>query len=183
MATSGKSSKKEKAAEVAAAPKLLLTDLKPAEGSVKKRLRVGRGRASGAGKTANRGHNGEGQRSGRSSKRGFEGGQMPLYRRLPHIDGFEVINQKKWLELNVKDLLDFLLPNENELTYQKLELLGIYKPKRFAGVRILGNGEIKRGITVEAHHVTPSARQKIEAAGGKVVVLAAVAAEDGNSNA
>lgn len=165
----------KKSAQQAAesAKKFDLSDLAPAKGATKERLRVGRGRASGAGKTSNRGHNGEGQRSGLSIKRGFEGGQMPLYRRLPRIDGFRLVNPRKWLELNVNDLSEFLLPSEDALTYQKLEELGIFNPKRFDGVRILGNGELKRKINVEAHHVTPSAKAKIEAAGGTVTLLAA----------
>ena len=150
---------------------LSLADLKPNKGAVKNKLRVGRGRASGAGKTANRGHNGEGQRSGRSNKRGFEGGQMPLYRRLPHIDGFELINRRKWLELNVQDLDDLLLPGDTELTYEKLETLGVFKSHRFDGIRILGSGDIKKKMTVEAHHVTPAAREKIEAAGGQIRLM------------
>ncbi|MCQ2789852.1 MAG: 50S ribosomal protein L15, partial [bacterium] len=83
---------------------MTLEDLKPAEGSTSKSKRVGRGRSSGHGKTSCRGHNGEGQRSGASSKRGFEGGQMPSYRRLPKLKGFKVINQLKYAELNVSSL-------------------------------------------------------------------------------
>jgi large subunit ribosomal protein L15 len=163
--------KAKQAAETA--PKLSLSDLKPAKGATKDKLRVGRGRASGAGKTSNRGHNGEGQRSGLSKKRGFEGGQMPLYRRMPRIDGFELINRRQWLELNVKDLAGFLLPGETDLTYEKLEALGIYNPNRYDGIRLLGNGEFKGKITVQAHHVTAGAREKIEAAGGKITLLGA----------
>ena len=80
---------------------ITLEDLKHAEGSTKKSKRVGRGRASGHGKTSCRGHNGEGQRSGRSSKRGFEGGQMPAYRKMPKLKGFKLINQIKYAEINV----------------------------------------------------------------------------------
>lgn len=170
MATAKKTTSK-KADAAPPEKKLLLTDLRPARGATKNKLRVGRGRASGAGKTSNRGHNGEGQRSGLSNKRGFEGGQMPLYRRLPHIDGFELINRRTWLELNVKDLAEFLLPDESELSYERLEQLGVFNPKRFDGIRILGNGEIKRKVVIEAHHVTPSAKEKIEAAGGQVKIL------------
>ncbi len=83
---------------------ITLEDLKPAEGATSKTKRVGRGRSSGHGKTSCRGHNGEGQRSGCSSKRGFEGGQMPSYRRLPKLKGFKVINSLKYAELNVSDL-------------------------------------------------------------------------------
>ena len=78
-----------------------LEDLRPAEGSTHKTKRVGRGRSSGRGKTSCRGHNGEGQRSGSSSKRGFEGGQMPAYRRLPKLKGFQMINKLNYAEINV----------------------------------------------------------------------------------
>lgn len=172
----------KKTTEAAATPEgeaktfLSLTDLKPAKGSVKAKLRVGRGRASGAGKTANRGHNGEGQRSGRSRKRGFEGGQMPGYRRMPKINGFQLVNPRQWLELNVQDLEQILLPEENELTYDLLLTGGLMKIKH-DGIRILGKGEIKRKITVEAHYVTPSAREKIEAAGGTIRLIGAETAE------
>jgi len=153
---------------------LSLTDLSPAKGSNKAKLRVGRGRASGAGKTSNRGHNGEGQRSGRSRKRGFEGGQMPGYRRMPKINGFTVINPRHWLELNVGDLEQILLPEEDELSYELLLTGGLMK-QNHDGVRLLGKGELKRKITVEAHYVTPSARAKIEAAGGTIKLIAALA--------
>lgn len=158
--------------ETESAAFLSLSDLKPAKGSVKAKLRVGRGRASGAGKTANRGHNGEGQRSGRSRKRGFEGGQMPGYRRMPKINGFQLVNPRQWLELNVEDLEQILLPEENELTYDLLLTGGLMKIKH-DGIRILGKGEVKRKITVEAHYVTPSAREKIEAAGGTIRLMGA----------
>jgi large subunit ribosomal protein L15 len=144
-----------------------LDDLRPAKGATKNKLRVGRGRASGAGKTCNRGHNGEGQRSGRSRKRGFEGGQMPGYRRMPKINGFRVVNARNWLEVNVGDLEQILLPEEDALTYELLKTGGLMRLVH-DGVRILGKGEIKRAITIEAHYVTASAREKIEAAGGTV---------------
>jgi large subunit ribosomal protein L15 len=149
---------------------LTLTDLRPAKGSNRGRERVGRGRASGSGKTCNRGHNGEGQRSGRSSKRGFEGGQMPGYRQMPKMGSFEIINARKWLEVNVGDLEQILLPEEDALTYDLMRTGGLMK-QTHDGIRILGKGELKRPITVEAHYVTASAREKIEAAGGTVTVL------------
>lgn len=164
----------QQTAETEAQAPLSLTDLRPAKGSVKAKLRVGRGRASGAGKTSNRGHNGEGQRSGRSRKRGFEGGQMPGYRRMPKINGFQVINRRNWLELNIGDLEQILLPEENELTYELLLTGGLMKLKH-DGVRLLGKGELKRKISVEAHYVTPSAREKIEAAGGTITLVGAEA--------
>ena len=83
---------------------ITLEDLRPAEGSTHKSKRVGRGRSSGHGKTSCRGHNGEGQRSGSASKRGFEGGQMPAYRRLPKLKGFQIINKIKYAEVNVARL-------------------------------------------------------------------------------
>ncbi|MBY0450158.1 MAG: 50S ribosomal protein L15 [Cyanobacteria bacterium] len=148
---------------------MTLSDLRPAEGATKEKLRVGRGRATGAGKTCNRGHNGEGQRSGRSAKRGFEGGQMPGYRKLPKIDGFELVNPRRWLELNVRDLEEILLPEEDELTFALLKARGLMKVW-MDGVRILGNGDCKRKLTVHASYATPGALSKIEAAGGKVVI-------------
>lgn len=151
---------------------LTLTDLKPAPGSTRTRLRVGRGRASGAGKTSNRGHNGEGQRSGNSRKRGFEGGQMPAYRRMPKIRSCRVMNPKNWLELNVHDLESLLTADEHELTYDLLIERGLLR-NGMDGVRLLGNGDIKRKVVVHAHHVTPAAREKVEAAGGSVKLLSA----------
>lgn len=155
---------------------LTLEDLRPAKGATKNKLRVGRGRSSGAGKTCNRGHNGEGQRSGRSQKRGFEGGQMPGYRRMPKINGFQLINPRHWLEINVGDLEQILLPEETALTYELLIMGGLMK-QHHDGVRILGNGELKRPINVEAHYVTASAREKIEAAGGTIKLVASEQAE------
>jgi len=146
---------------------ITLEDLKPAEGSTSKSKRVGRGRSSGKGKTCGHGHNGEGQRSGQSAKRGFEGGQMPAFRRLPKLKGFKLINQL----------------NCAEITIGKIERLGlkeisleILKANRKAHpssdlLRILGNGELTIAVTVKASHVTPQAKAKIEAAGGKVELI------------
>ncbi len=144
-----------------------LEDLRPAEGSTKKTVRVGRGRSSGCGKTSSRGHNGEGQRSGRASKRGFEGGQMPAYRRLPKLKGFQVINARNYAEINV-GRLDAL--NLKEVSLAALKEIRKAHPS-CDGLRILGNGEIKNAITVKADYVTPSAKEKIEAAGGKVELV------------
>ena len=162
--------KAKKTQEAEPVQTLGLTDLRPAEGSTKTKLRVGRGRASGAGKTANRGHNGEGQRSGRSRKRGFEGGQMPAYRRMPKINGFTMVNRREWLELNLHDLETILMPNEDTLTYDLLIERGLLK-NGMDGLRILGNGDVTRKISVQAHHVTPSARQKLEAKGGSIEIF------------
>lgn len=144
-----------------------LEDLRPAEGSTHKIKRVGRGRSSGHGKTSCRGHNGEGQRSGSSAKRGFEGGQMPAYRRLPKLKGFQVINKLNYAEINVGRIA--------QLGLKEVSLEILKEAKRIHpstdGLRILGNGEIKKAVTVKATYVTPSAKEKIEAAGGKVELV------------
>jgi large subunit ribosomal protein L15 len=151
---------------------LTLDDLRPAKGSNRPSLRVGRGRASGAGKTCNRGHNGEGQRSGRSSKRGFEGGQMPGFRQMPKLGHFTNPNVRSWLEINVGDLEQILLPEEDALTYELMASAGLLK-RNHDGIRLLGKGELKRAIKIEAHYVTGSAREKIEAAGGSISLIEA----------
>ena len=144
-----------------------LEDLRPAEGSTRKSKRVGRGRSSGHGKTSCRGNNGEGQRSGNSHKRGFEGGQMPGYRQMPKLKGFQIINKLEYLAINVGKL-EGLKMKEVSLDALKEKNLA---SSRVAGLRILGNGEIKKAITVKAMYVTPSAKEKIEAAGGKVELV------------
>ena len=147
--------------------KIELSDLKPAEGATKKTVRVGRGRSSGCGKTSSRGHNGEGQRSGRTAKRGFEGGQMPAYRRLPKLKGFQIINKINYAAINVGKLEAFGL---KEISLETLKKAKKVHPSS-EGLRILGNGEIKKALTVKANYVTPSAKEKIEAAGGKIELV------------
>lgn len=146
---------------------ITLEDLKPAEGSTSKTKRVGRGRSSGHGKTSCRGHNGEGQRSGRSSKRGFEGGQMPAYRRLPKLKGFKLINQLNYAEINVGMIEKLGLKEVSLATLQEIKKAH----PSCDGLRILGNGEISKKVTVKASYVTPSAKEKIETAGGKVELI------------
>ncbi len=146
---------------------ITLEDLKPAEGSTHKTKRVGRGRSSGRGKTSCRGHNGEGQRSGSSSKRGFEGGQMPAYRRLPKLKGFQIINKLNYAEINVGRIAQLGL---KEVSLETLKEAKRVHPSS-DGLRVLGNGEIKKAVTVKASYVTPSAKEKIEAAGGKVELV------------
>ena len=146
---------------------ITLEDLRPAQGSTSKSKRVGRGRSSGHGKTSCRGHNGEGQRSGSSSKRGFEGGQMPAYRRLPKLKGFQVYSRLNYAQINV-GRIDALGLSEISLETLK-EKLTIHPS--CVGLRVLGNGEIKSAVTVKASYVTPSAKEKIEAAGGKVELV------------
>lgn len=146
---------------------ITLEDLRPAEGSTGKSKRVGRGRSSGHGKTSCRGHNGEGQRSGQSSKRGFEGGQMPSYRQLPKLKGFQVINRRNWAEINVGRLEQLDI---KEISLESLKELRKVHPSS-EGLRILGNGELKKALNVKAVYVSPSAKEKIEAAGGKVELV------------
>lgn len=145
-----------------------LTDLRPAEGATHAPKRVGRGHGSGMGKTSTRGYNGQGQRSGESRKPGFEGGQKPLFRRLPKQKHFRQPNQAEWAVVNVYDLNAF----EKGTTVDAAALMekGLIK-KELDGVRILGEGDIKVALTVKAHHFTASAREKIEAAGGKAELI------------
>ena len=144
-----------------------LDELRPAEGSTHKSKRVGRGRSSGHGKTSCRGHNGEGQRSGSSAKRGFEGGQMPAYRRLPKLKGFQVINKLNYAEINIGRIAQL---GVKEISLETLKEMKKVHPTS-DGLRVLGNGEIKAAVTVKASYVTPSAKEKIEKAGGKVELV------------
>ncbi|NLJ58763.1 MAG: 50S ribosomal protein L15 [Tissierellia bacterium] len=144
-----------------------LHELKPNPGSVRKKKRLGRGTASGQGKTAGRGMNGQGSRSGGGTRPGFEGGQMPLYRRLPKR-GFTNIFGTKYAELNVEDLNRF--EDGDEITPEILKSKGILR-KQLDGVKILGNGELSKKLTVKAHKFSKSAVEKIEAAGGKAEVI------------
>ena len=147
--------------------KITLESLSPAEGSTHKTKRVGRGRSSGRGKTSCRGHNGEGQRPGSSSKRGCEGGQMPAYRRLPKLKGFQIINKINYAAVNVGRLANFGL---TDISLESLiEARRIHPSSQ--GLRILGNGEVKTALNIKANYVTPSAKEKIEAAGGKVELV------------
>lgn len=146
---------------------LELHGLKPAKGANKKRKRVGRGPGSGHGKTATRGEKGQKSRSGFSQKAGFEGGQMPLHRRIPK-HGFTNKFAKEYAVLNVKELNRF--EDGTEVTPELLTQKGLVK-KGKDGVRILGEGELSRKLTVRAHHFSGSAKQKIEQAGGSVEVV------------
>lgn len=144
-----------------------LHELKPNAGSVRKKKRLGRGTATGQGKTAGRGMNGQGSRSGGGTRPGFEGGNMPLYRRLPKR-GFTNIFGTQYAELNVEDLNQF--EDGAEITPEILKSEGILK-KQLDGVKILGNGELEKKLTVKAHKFSKSAVEKIEAAGGKAEVI------------
>src|SRR5262249_55838878 len=126
--------------------RMRLTDVQPAEGARKNRKRVGRGRASGHGKTSTRGHNGQGQRSGESRRFGFEGGQTPLFRRLPKIHNFDQIVIREWIEVNVGALN--VLPAGTEVTPESLVEHKLLR-KVTNSLRILGNGELKVSLTVK----------------------------------
>lgn len=147
--------------------KITLEDLRPAEGATKRSKKVGRGRASGHGKTSCRGHNGEGQRSGRSSKRGFEGGQMPGYRQMPKLKGFTNVSAIKYAEINVSELEKI---NATEIDLATLKAAGKAHSST-AELRVLGNGEISKAVTVKARYFTKSALEKIEKAGGKAELV------------
>ena len=143
-----------------------LHELAPAAGSTTAAKRLGRGVGSGLGKTSGKGHKGAKARSGGGKRPGFEGGQMPLYRRVPK-KGFTNIFRVEYAEVNVGQLEVF-----TEGTVVNTELLlaaGIIK-KTLGGVKILGNGELTKKLTVEAAKFTESAKQKIEAVGGKAEV-------------
>ncbi len=137
-----------------------LHDLSPAPGSRRPRKRVGRGPGSGTGKTAGRGHNGQRSRAGFSQRLGFEGGQMPLIRRVPKR-GFTNNFRVTFSPVNLRQLVDF----EGEVTRELLEKHGMVRPG--ALYKILGDGEITKALTVTAHKFSKSARAKIEAAGGR----------------
>lgn len=143
-----------------------LHELKPAEGSTRVRRRVGRGLGSGMGKQSTRGAKGQNARTGGGVRPGFEGGQMPLYRRLPKR-GFKNVWAKQYAEVNVEQLNAF--ENGETVNPEALVEKGILK-NVLEGVRILGNGELTKSLTVEAQGFTKTAQQKIEAAGGKVEV-------------
>ncbi|WP_026753786.1 50S ribosomal protein L15 [Sediminibacter sp. Hel_I_10] len=148
-----------------------LSNLKPAEGSVKNQgKRIGRGQGSGKGGTATRGHKGAKSRSGYSKKVGFEGGQMPLQRRVPKF-GFTNINRVEYQGVNL-DTLQALVDEEkvkDTVDFQTLLDLGLAGKNEM--VKILGRGELKSKLTVTAHKFTASAKSAIEAAGGEAVTL------------
>lgn len=149
---------------------LSLNNLKPAKGSTHKKKRIGRGPGSGLGKTAGRGEKGQKSRSGYSRKQGFEGGQMPLHRRLPKR-GFTNVFKKRWLEVSIAALDQHFNANE-EVTPELLHDRGIIKKAKY-DVVVLGNGELSKALRISAHRFTKSAREKIEKAGGAASVIGA----------
>lgn len=142
-------------------------ELKPAPGSKKSPKRVGRGIGSSLGKTSGKGHKGQKARSGGGKGPHFEGGQTPLQRRLPKR-GFTNVFQKVYAEVNIEDLNRFA--PDTVVTPELLKETGIVK-KLNDGIKILGNGELKHALTVQAHKFSKSAAAKIEEAGGKVEVI------------
>lgn len=144
-----------------------LSNLKPAIGSTKSKKRIGRGHGSGLGKTSGKGHKGQKARSGGSIKPGFEGGQMPLQRRLPKR-GFTPLQKKVYALVNLRDLDQFEAGAVVDLeSFGKAGLIREIGD----GVKVLGDGELGKALTVKAHKFSKSAQQKIEAAGGKVEVI------------
>lgn len=146
-----------------------LSNLKPATGSVKTRKRIGRGTGSGRGGTSTRGHKGAQSRSGYSSKIGFEGGQMPLQRRLPKV-GFKNPNRVEYVGINL-DVLQ-VLAEKNNLTiidFDALKVHGLVSKNDL--VKVLGRGELKVKLEVKAHAFSATAQKQIEAAGGSIVKL------------
>jgi len=143
-----------------------LHTLRPADGSKSSRKRVGRGTGSGLGKTSGRGHKGQGQRSGRKKRRGFEGGQMPLHRRLPKR-GFTNLFRKVFQIVNVADLSRC---KSDQISPETLVAAGLIK-KSGGPVKILANGEVNKAFTVKAAAFSKAAADKIEKAGGKTEVV------------
>ncbi len=146
-----------------------LNTLKAPAGATHKKKRVGRGPGSGLGKTSGRGNKGQKSRSGYSSMRGFEGGQMPLHRRLPKR-GFTNIFKREWAEVNLADLENSFDAGAT-VTPDALLERGLIRKAMRRSVVILGQGELKKSLTVNAHRFSESAKRKIEAAGGKAEVI------------
>ena len=145
-----------------------LHELRPAKGAVKAKKRLGRGTATGQGKTAGRGQKGQKSRSGGGVRVGFEGGQMPLARRLPKR-GFKNPFRKEYTEVNVELLNRF--ENGTEITAEVLKSTGAISKIAKDGIKVLGNGNLDKAVTVKAAKFTASAQEKIEKAGGKAELV------------
>lgn len=143
-----------------------LSNIKPAAGSTRERTRIGRGQGSGKGGTSTRGHKGAKSRSGYSRKIGFEGGQMPLQRRLPKW-GFKNINRKEYRPVNISTLVE-LAQEKNLTTITLADLVAARLAKKNQLVKVLAKGEIDRALTIEAHAFSAAAQAAIENAGGSV---------------
>ena len=145
-----------------------LHELKYNEGSKKDIKRVGRGSSSGTGKTSGRGYNGQNARSGGGVRPGFEGGQLPLYRRLPKRGFSNAMFKKTYAVINISDLNRF--EDGMEITPELLKEMGIIK-NQLSGIKVLGNGKLEKKLTVRAHKFSKQAEEKIKAKGGKVEVM------------
>ena len=152
-----------------------LNNLKAPAGGTHKKKRVGRGPGSGLGKTSGRGNKGQKSRSGYSGKRGFEGGQMPLHRRLPKR-GFTNIFKREWAEVNLADL-ERQFEAGATVTPEALVEKGLVRKSQQSSIVVLGNGELQKSLTISAHRFSASAKEKIESAGGKAEVIEAASAE------
>lgn len=146
-----------------------LHEIRPAEGAVRESKRLGRGTATGHGKTAGRGHKGQWARSGGGVRPGFEGGQMPLYRRLPKRGFNNFRFEAKYSVINIDVLNKF--ENGAEVTPEILKAMGIISKLEKDGVKILGNGSLEKKLNIKASKFTKTAAEKIEAAGGKAEVI------------
>jgi large subunit ribosomal protein L15 len=146
-----------------------INTLKPDSGSTHKTKRIGRGPGSGHGKTAARGSKGMWSRSGSSQKRGFEGGQMPLHRRMPKRGFSNAVFKKKHTTINVSDLTRF--EKGSKVGPEELANAGLFRKVASHGLRVLGDGNIDRALHVSAHYFTESAKEKITKAGGTVEVI------------
>ena len=147
-----------------------LSNLRAPKKANENKKRVGRGMGSGMGKTSTRGHKGQGSRSGSSLMRGFEGGQMPLHRRLPKR-GFTNIFRVEYTVVGLDRLAEIhAASNETEFTLEKIAVLGLHRRKNSL-IKVLNNGEIKAPITVHAHKFSKTAKEAIEKAGGKAILV------------
>ena len=145
-----------------------LHELRPSEGAFKTSKRLGRGTGSGLGKTSGKGHKGQNARSGGGVRPGFEGGQLPLFRRLPKRGFSNAMFKVEYATINLSDLEKF--EDGAVVTPELLKEMGILK-KQLSGVKVLGNGELTKKLTVKANKFSASAKEKIEAIGGKAEVI------------
>lgn len=149
----------------------ILSNLQPASGAIKKRFKKGRGISSGSGKTAGRGHRGQKCRSGYSRQARREGGQTPLYRRLPKRQVNTRVNRKEFTVINLRDLQDLADLKVVDINIESLFESGFLKSIENWGLKVLGNGELTAAVTVTAHRFSETAKAAIEKAGGKVNLI------------
>lgn len=145
----------------------MLHELKPVEGAIKKRKRLGRGIGSGTGKTAGKGHKGQKARSGNQPRPGFEGGQLPFFQRIPKR-GFNNVNRKEFRVINLDDLNVF---NDGDVVTPEVLLNSKLIKKTLSGVKVLANGTLEKKLTVKANHFSKAAIAAIEKAGGTAEVI------------